>query len=363
MVGILDRVAADQHVTAQQAGHLITAYAIGICLGGPAVTALLARRSRHTVLLVAVGAFCAANLLAAASSGMTLLLIARLIAGAAHGSFVGAATVVAAALVPPQRRGQAVALVFGGIAVSAVIGAPLGTAIGQLVGWRTTFLGLTALAGVALLAVALLVPSVQSPASASGRSQWRPALTGPIVALDLAIVLTMGGLFTAFTYIQPFLATYAGIEGATLSLFLLAFGLASVAGTAIGGRGADRSPTRTMRLSVCGLVIALAALAMLGAIPILAGVALAAAGFAGFAFVPAFQVRNLQLAGNAADLAATLGASSANAGIALGSVLGGFLLQGSAQGPMLGGVAVTGLAVLVTVVATRWAGAGSGAGR
>jgi DHA1 family inner membrane transport protein len=332
VVGILNLVAKGTDVSGSTAGQLVTAYALGIAIGAPILTAVTTRFGRRLVLRVALGAFVAGNVLAALATSFGMLLVARVLTGSIHGLFIGVASVIAAGLVAPERRGQAISMVFGGIAVATVAGVPAGTLIGQTLGWHAAFAAIVALALVALVASFWFVPEVAGRGSGGLRVQARAAFAPRVLAMLGVGLLLMGGQFTAFTYLTPFLGKVTGISGALVSVFLLAFGIAAAVGTVLGGRAADRSATTTLLIANTALIGALGALYLVGATPILVIVALAAWGLAGFAIIPALQLRVITLAGAGGDLAATLGASAVNAGIAGGSLIGGAVLASHGAG-------------------------------
>src|SRR3954454_8536872 len=139
VVGILELVARDLGVSVRAAGLLVTAYALGIAVGGPVLTALTVRRPRRSVLLVALGLYVAVTAASLVTSSFGLLLGLRAAAGALQGVFLGVAFAVAGGLVAPERAGRAISAVFGGIAVSTALGVPLGTLLAQAAGWRATF--------------------------------------------------------------------------------------------------------------------------------------------------------------------------------------------------------------------------------
>jgi MFS transporter, DHA1 family, inner membrane transport protein len=326
VIGVLDLIAKSQHVSPSTAGELVTAYAIGIAVGAPILTILTARLDRRLLLCLALAVFAIGNALAAGASSFHLLLAARILTGSIHGLFIGVASVIAAGLVAPERRGWAISMVFGGIAVSTVVGLPLGTLVGQTVGWRAAFLVVVALGVAALAASMLLVPSVSATGPSHLRAQAGAALApGVLATLGVGLVL-MGAQFTAFTYLAPFLQRVTGISGGAVSGFLLIFGVAAAIGTVLGGKAADRDPTTTLLAANMAVIAALGFLYLVRATPALVGVGLAAWGLAIFAIIPSFQLRVITLAAHGADLAATLGASSINAGIALGSLTGGAVL-------------------------------------
>lgn len=351
VVGVLNLVAKGEHVSTSTAGQLVTAYALGIALGAPVVTALTARLGRRLVLRMALAVFAAGNALAAGATSFHMLLVARLVTGSVHGLFIGVASVIAASLVRPERRGWAISMVFGGIAVSTVVGVPLGTLVGEAVGWRFAFVIVVALGAAALVASLAFVPPIAANAPSGMRSQAGAALAPRVLAvLGLGLVL-MGGQFTAFTYLSPFLQRVTGISGGTVSAFLLIFGLAAAAGTVVGGKAADRSATTTLLVANVGVIFSLGFLYLVRTTPALVGLGLAGWGLATFAIIPSFQLRVITMAGVGADLAATLGASAINAGIAIGSLLGGVIL--SLHGPSA--PIVMALAVSAVAALAAWA--------
>ena len=153
----------------------------------------------------------AANLLTAATATFGLVFASRLVAGSVHGAFIGVASVVAAGLAGPGRAGRALAIVFGGVALSTVIGVPLGTLVGQTLGWRAAFLSVVALGAVALVLVFAFVPRVEAKGSGRLREEARSALTLPVLATLGVGYLIIGGQFTALTYLAPFLDEVTGI--------------------------------------------------------------------------------------------------------------------------------------------------------
>jgi DHA1 family inner membrane transport protein len=324
VVGVLDRISEAAHVSISAAGTLVTAYALGIALGGPVLTALTSRVERRTMLRLTLAAYGTVNLLTAATASFGVLFIARLAAGSLHGAFIGVASVAAAGLVGPAREGRAISMVFGGVALSTVAGVPLGTLVGQTLGWHATFLGVAVLGGLALALVLAVVPRV--PARGGGRlaDEARSALTFPVLATLGVGLLIIGGQFTALTYLTPFLDRVSGISGQEISAFLLAFGLAIAVGTFAGGRAVERSAGGTLILANAGSAAMLCALYLAGPVAALTLVVLIGWGLVGFGLVStALQLRVIGLAGRGGDLAASLGASAANAGIAMGALAGG----------------------------------------
>ncbi|MEG3627027.1 MFS transporter [Streptomyces poriticola] len=351
VVGLLKLVAGDLAVSVDTAGTLVTAYALGICVGGPLLTALTIRIRRRTLVWTSLAGYVAGNLLAALAPGFGTLLAARAVTGALQGLFLGAAFTVAAALVPPERAGRAISVVFGGIAVSTALGVPLGTLAAQHLGWRAAFTAIVVLGALALLATAVCVPPVDGSGTGGLWAQSRHALAPRVLAVLGVGFLLLGGQFAAFTYITPFLEDVTGVSGAWLTVFLFAYGAATATGTFVGGWAADRDAARTLVAANLALVVALAVLHVAGASRVLVACALVLWGVVGFGLVPSLQYRVGLLAGPGRDLASTLPASAVNAGIAVGAVAGGAAVShGGAADAVL-----TGLLVCAAALPATWA--------
>ncbi|WP_431032175.1 MFS transporter [Streptomyces sp. P6-2-1] len=351
VVGLLRLVARDLHVGTETAGTLVTAYAVGICLGGPLLTALTIRVRRHLLLWCALGGYVGGNLVAALAADFGVLLAARALTGALQGLFLGVAFTVVTRLVPPERAGRAISVVFGGIAVSTALGVPLGTFAAQHLGWRAAFAAVVVLGALALSAVVVCVPPVAGAGAGGLWTQSRHALAPRVLAQLGVGFLLMGGQFTAFTYITPFLEDVTGVSGARLSVFLLVYGTATAVGTFAGGRAADRDAARTLVAANLALVAALALLHLAGQAPPVAAAALALWGLVGFGLVPSLQYRVASLAGPGRELASTLPASAVNAGIAAGALAGGGVVSGGGAGRAV----LVGLLVVAASVPVTWA--------
>ena len=352
-IGVLGMVGEDLRSSVGATGYIVTAYAAGVCLGGPLLAITTARWDRRSVLVAALGAFVVANLATAVAPGLALILGLRLVTGSLHGLYIGLATSCAAALAVPHRRGDAVAMVFGGVAVATVLGAPLGSLLGAAFGWRAAFWAVAAVAAVALLGVARVVPSVTGDAAGGAIGALRAAMSLRVVAFLSLIVLVMGGVFSFYTYVTEFVEHRTGLTGTAMSGVLLAFGLASAVGTIVGGRLADRSAGLAMAVAAGTTTAALGALAAVGDSPLAATICLIACGLAAFSYIPPFQLRLMSLAAPATDLAATLGASAANAGIALGAAVGGAALTRGTDSLVAVAWALCAVGLAATLLASR----------
>lgn len=353
-MGLLPQIADGVQASIPAAGHLISAYALGVVVGAPVLAALGARWPQRGLLLALMGAYAAANAVSALAVGMEPLVLARFVAGLPHGAYFGVASLVAANLAAPGRRGRAVAHVMLGLSVANVVGVPAATWLGQHLGWRSAFWTVTVLGLLTMASIIAVVPRVPADRDAS----WRRELSvfgNPQVWLTLlAGAIGFGGLFAVYTYIAPTVTESAGLPEAAVPVFLLAFGLGMVAGTWLGGVLADRSQLLAMLGGAGGMaamlvLFALAAPAGWAALPLAFAIPLA-----GSVLVIGLQMRLMQVAGAAQSLGAALNHASLNIANALGAWLGGLVIAAGYgfTAPAIVGVALA-LGGLLVVLAGR----------
>lgn len=268
-MGLLPQIAAGVGVDIPTAGHLISAYALGVVVGAPTIAALAARLPRKQLLLALMVVFALGNLASALTVSYPGLLLARFVAGVPHGAFFGVASVVAAALVPADRRARAVAQVMVGLTVSNIAGVPASTWLGQLLGWQALYITVTAIAVVCLVAMIAWVPPLQiGDGSASVRSELS-ALARPQVWFTLVVgMVGFGGMFATYSYIAPTVTTLAGLSELGVVWILAVYGVGMTIGVMLGGRLADRALLPTLYLGMGALAIMLAAFSFLVTIPI-----------------------------------------------------------------------------------------------
>ncbi len=326
VVGVLDLMAADLRVSVSAAGALVTSFALGIAIGGPALTMLTMRVNRRTVLIGAIVVFVLANLVLVLASGYGVFVVARFVAGAAEGLFIGVAFVTGMSIVPAERAGRAISMIISGVTVSAAVGVPLGTLASQGLGWRGSFTTIIVLCVVALIATVALVPSV--PGTGRGAAgQARHAFAPRVLAMLSLNVVVFASLYTALTYIVPFLRDVTGVTGAVVTVFLFAYGLSTAVGSFGGGRFADRNAAGTLIVATTGTALALLGLYLVGSSPILVALVLLAWGMLAMSMAPSLQLRVVTLAGPGGRLASSLPASAVNLGIAAGSAAGGVAIS------------------------------------
>ena len=350
VVGVLDLVADDLSVSVSTAGTLVTGYALGLAIGGPILAALTIRLDKRTVLCGTLVLSIACNLIVAVSTSYDLTIVARTLTGAFAGLFDATAFAVGIAVVPPARAGRALAVVISGVAVSAAVGVPLGTLLGQALGWRGSYAAIVALIAITLIATVALVPPVPSTGGGVGH-QARYAFAPRVLAVLVLCALVFGSTFAALTYIVPFLQDVTGISDGLVSIFLLIYGVAAAVGSFGGGRCADWNAGRTLVMGTIGAAGSLAALYLFGSNPFLVGLLLLALGVFSMGLGPSLQYRVVALAGPGSQLAQSLPASAINLGIAFGSFAGGVALGAFTTSAAV----LTGLVIAVIAVPVAWA--------
>lgn len=322
IMGLLPEVARDIAVSIPQAGHVISAYALGVVVGAPVLAVLAAGWPRRLLLVALMAFYALGNLASALAPGYGSLNLLRLVTGLPHGTYFGVAALVAAALAPPGRRAQAVGLVMLGLTSATLVGVPIAAALGQAFGWRAAFVFVGAVAVVAAVMVQRWLPDLPAPA---GASPWRElgALRRGQVWLTLGIgAIGFGGMFAVFSYIKPTLTEVAGLPVAGVPFVLALFGLGMVAGNLIGSRLADRALMPTIGGLLVWSAVVLGGFVFAAHHVATAAVAVFLIGTV-VAIGPALQIRLMDVAGDAQTLAAALNHSAFNAANALGAWLGG----------------------------------------
>lgn len=283
MMGLLPDVADDLGISIPTAGHLVSAYALGVVIGAPLLAAVTTRMSRRAVLIALMALFVVGNALSAVAPGEISLLAARFVSGLPHGAFFGVGAVVATGMVAPERKARSVSLMFLGLTVANIVGVPAATAMGQQLGWRATFLGVSAIGVAAIAALAFLIPRDSAPAPTTGLRGELAALRSLPVWLALGTTVAgFGALFAAYSYITPMLTDAAGFAESSVTLLLALFGVGATAGNLLGGRLADHSLRGTLFGGLASLVVVLALFPLLMRTPVTAAASVALLGMAAF---------------------------------------------------------------------------------
>jgi DHA1 family inner membrane transport protein len=328
MMGVLPQASADFGVSIPSAGYLITAYALGVVVGAPLLTASAVRLPRKTLLMALMGLFALGNALFALSPNLRFGMAFRFIAGLPHGAFFGAGAVVASSLVKKGNRAKAVSMMFMGLTLANVVGVPLGTLLGQQVGWRATFLVVAMIGLVAIAAIAKLVPHQGKPLEPSLRGELG-AFRRPQVWLALAIVtFGLGGVFACLSYIAPMLTDVAGYSPTDVTVLLSLAGVGMTVGNYLGGRLADKALMPSLYSALIALAAVLAIFTVTAHGKVGAAITIFFVGLAGFMIGPMMQARIMEKAGGTPSLVSAAVQSAFNIANSIGAYLGGLVIAG-----------------------------------
>lgn len=327
MMGLLQNVADDLAVSISDAGHVISAYALGVVVGAPVLATLGTRIPRKHLAVWLMVLFTVGNLSAFFAPTYPWLVLTRFVAGLPHGAYFGVAALIAASLAPATRRAHAIAMVMMGLSVANVVGVPAATWLGQTFGWRWMFVFVALIGVLAVVLIGRIVPFLPADPGASPLRElgalrrpqvWYALLTG---------VVGFGGFFAMYSYIGPIMTSVTGLDAAWLPLVVGLYGLGMVLGNLIGGRLADRSVIGGI---VVGLVVTCALLAVFAVLvnwPVTALLLVLLIGASGSVLVPGLQARLMDVAADAQTLAAALNHSALNIANALGAFLGGLVIS------------------------------------
>ncbi|KIC91305.1 MFS sugar transporter [Flavihumibacter solisilvae] len=360
IVGLLPTVASDMAISIPSAGLLVSLYAIGVAIGAPILTALTARIPRKQLLVSLMALFIVGNGLASVAPGFATLVFARIITGFAHGVFFSIGSTIAAALVPAEKRASAISIMFAGLTVAIVTGVPLGTFIGQHFGWRATFIGVSLLGVVGLVASTILVPAnLKNDATTSLKSLQKVVSNKRLLLAFLMTALGYGGTFVAFTYLSPILEQVTGLSQSLVSVILLLYGIAIAIGNLVGGKVSNRNPLKAL-LWMFALQAVVLLIFTYTAHYVAAGIiTLFVMGALSFANVPGLQLFVVQTAEKhlpgTEDVASAFNIAAFNLGIAIGAYVGGLTVVsplGIGATPWVGALFVL-LAILVTLFSAR----------
>lgn len=331
IAGILTQVSESLSITEGQAGHLITAYAMAIVIGGPILTLWLSRYDKLVVLVGLMVLFIIANLVTAFSTDYNVLLLSRVMAGLTQGPFYGIGAVVATRLVGKEMEGRAVGQMFAGLTLANVLGVPAGAWIGNQFDWHTTFIVVAFLGAVATFALIAFIPTQGKEAPRSLSSQIGAFKNKQLLASLMITMLGWVGFMTFYGYIAPIAEQVAGFDRSALTWILVVVGLGLVLGNSLGGKSADKNLSRSLLMWPAAMIIALVVVGFLAPYQWPFVFAAFVFGVVSFANVPPMQMRVMRHGGDAPELAATANISAFNVANAVGGIIGGVIVD-SAMG-------------------------------
>jgi DHA1 family inner membrane transport protein len=326
-MGLLPQIASGVGITIPAAGHVVSAYALGVVVGAPLIATLAARMQRKSVLVWLMVAFAAGNIASSMAASYPQLMLARFLSGMPHGAFFGIGAVVAASLVPIHRRTWAVSMMLAGLTVANIIGVPLTTWVGQHFGWQWPYalVGVIALATVA--AIWAWVPHRPAAGDASMRAELRSLRRLQVWLALLIGTVGFGGMFATYAYIAPTMTELTGYPSAAVPVILAIYGIGMTTGAFLSGRVAAHGLMRGIFLCLAMIAVILALFGYAAHNKVTAVLVVFLLGMVPTILVPMLQTRLMDVAHEGQSLAAALNHSTLNMANALGAWLGSVVLE------------------------------------
>ncbi|WP_271002398.1 MFS transporter [Listeria seeligeri] len=341
-VGLLPLISSNMDVSISTAGLTVSIYALGVMVGAPVLTTMTAKMNQKNLLMLVMVVFIIGNLISAFAASFAILLTGRVIAAFAHGVFMSIASVIAADVVQPSKRASAIAVMFTGLTVATVTGVPLGTFIGQLFGWRMSFIFIVAIGVIALIANYFLVPkNLSSAKNISLKSIGQVLLNKKIGIVLLMTAFGYGGTFVVYTYLSPMFIKM-GYTANMIVVLLIIYGIMVAIGNTIGGHFANEKPAKAFFVMFSLQATTLLLLQFTSPNPILGLIVVMLMGFFAFMSVSGLQLYVVELAElylpETVSMASALNISAFNVGIAMGAFIGGLVTEyiGLSYTPIVG---------------------------
>jgi DHA1 family inner membrane transport protein len=356
IAGVLPQVAAGLGVTIPTAGYLISAYAIGIAVGGPVLTLATARLPRKTLLVGLAVAFTIGQVACALAPDFASMLALRIAVAVAHGAYFGVAMVVAVSLVREDQRSMAVAIILAGLTISNVVGVPAGTAIGNVWGWRATFWAMFGLGVLAIVAMLALLPAAAGTARRPAGFLREVRVLGrqQVWTSLILMLMLMLGQFVPYTYIAPLLQQVTGLDAGLVPWVLLANGVGATIGVFLGGKLADWKLMPSLIAMLALQAVVLAAMYLVSPLPLPMVLVVIVWGGINFSIGTPIQSRILGWTADAPNLASALIPSGFNLGIALAAFVGATMLNAGVGYRELPLVGVAAMLVATTVASLSY---------
>jgi DHA1 family arabinose polymer transporter-like MFS transporter len=327
MMGLLPDIAKDLAITIPQAGHLISAYALGVVIGAPLLVLIAGKYPPKHILIFLMIIFTIFNGLSAFASGYTSLFISRLLAGLPHGAFFGVGSVVASRLAPKGKEAQSIAMMFAGLTIANIAGVPLGTYIGHNYSWRLSFAVIVLVGLITIISLKYWMPNLPASKESSLKNQLNFFKSSKSWLMILMIAIGTGGLFAWYSYIAPLMTEVSGFAANSMTYILMLAGFGMLLGNFIGGRLADIvSPAKASMILLSAMAVTLVIVYFVSFNPILSLIMTFVTGAVAFALAPSVQMLMINTAKGSEMLAAATSQASFNIGNALGAFLGGLPL-------------------------------------
>lgn len=338
MMGILPDVAKDLNISIPTAGHFISAYALGVCVGAPVLTLARKYPLKH-ILLVLVTLIMVGNICAALSPNYWTLLASRFISGLPHGAYFGVGSIVAERLADKGKGSEAVSIMIAGMTIANLFGVPLGTSLSTLLSWRVTFL-LVGLWGVVILYyIWRWVPHVEGLKDTGFKGQFRFLKTPAPWLILGATALGNGGVFCWYSYINPMLTHVSGFSAESITPLMILAGFGMVMGNLISGRLSDRyTPGKVGTTAQALICLILLLMFFLSPYKWAAALLMCLCTAGLFAVSSPEQVLIIRVAKGGEMLGAASVQVAFNLGNAIGAYTGGLAISSGYRYPALAGV-------------------------
>lgn len=327
MMGILPDIASSLNISIPVAGHFISAYAVGVVIGAPLMIAIAGKYPPKRILMALMVFFTIGNALSAFAPDYHILMITRLLSGLPHGAFFGVGAVVAGRLVAEGRQARAVSLMFAGLTIANIIGVPLGTYIGHHINWRFTFMIVTGIGIITVLALRFWLPNLPASPSSGFLKELKLFTRLKPWLIVLLTTIGTGGFFAWYSYIAPLLTEVTGFNGNSITYLLIIAGIGMTLGNIMGGRLADRfSPINATSALLLTMSLALATLTYASHYKVSAVIMIFIIGALAFSIASPIQMMMIKAARGSEMLASSITQGAFNMGNALGAYLGGLPL-------------------------------------
>lgn len=326
VAGLIPGISSELHVSIAAVGYLVAVYAFGMVVGGPVLTVAMRRIPPKRSLVWLLVVFVLGQALGALAADYWVLVVARVVTALAASAFFGVGAAVCVELVGGERRGRAMAVLYGGITVAQVAGLPAATVVEQHFGWRASFWIVDALAVLCIVAVVAKVPASGDSRLPDLRSQVRVVRNARLWGAYATNALVIGSVVTGFSFLSPIFTDAGGFSRSTVPVLFGMYGVATVVGNTVVGRFADRYTRQILLGGLVALVAVLAGFALTLTQQVPSIVATALLGLIGLPLNPAMAARVMSVSDNGA-LVNALNGSAINVGVALGPWLGGLGLD------------------------------------
>lgn len=356
-VGLLPLISSAMNINITTAGLTVSLYALGVTIGAPLLTIMTSKIGRKKLLILIMSIFIVGNIISATAPVFSILIVGRIIAALSHGLFMSIASLIAAEVVSPDKRASAIAIMFTGLTVATITGVPLGTYIGQIAGWRASFVFLTIMGLIALVLNQILVPNTLKDGEQITFGDMKKVLaTSKILLLFVITALGYGGTFVVYTYISPLLNLNLDFTENQIVVILILYGIMVAIGNTIGGKFANKNPLKALIAMFALLTLSILSIGFVLHTHIIGLIAILIMGLFAFMNVPGLQLLAVELGEKyvptAITMVSALNIAAFNIGILIGSELGGKIVNstGLAATPFWG----AGMVALALVLTIMW---------